>query len=193
MISVIIPYDIDRGFLKEAIASVKAQTYGNWELIVERGECRLGQNLNNAIRGANGEFIKVLAEDDILTPKCLAILHKGIKSYDFVYSDAQNFGDMKGWPPRSHDHTVTLESMLVGNGIHGGTTLYRKSALIEVGCYDEGLSTGEEYDLHLKLIKAGYTHRHIPGIVYRYRLHAGNKSAARNRHGDIQMIKRRYV
>ena len=193
MVSVIIPYDIDRGYLKEAIRSVKAQTYGNWELIVERGECRLGQNLNNAILGARGEYIKVLAEDDLLTPDSLKILRKGIKSYDFVYSDAENFGDLKGWPERSNDKTVTLESMLKGNGIHGGTTLYRKDVLIEAGCYDDTLCTGEEYDLHLKLIKNGCTHRHIPGIVYRYRLHASNKSAARNRHGEIQMIKQRYV
>ncbi len=193
MISVIIPYDIDRGYLRHAIASVKAQTYGNWELIVERGECRLGQNLNNAIFGARGKYIKVLAEDDLLTPDSLKILHKGIKGYDFIYSDAENFGDLKGWPPRSHDKTVTLKSMLKGNGIHGGTTLYRKDVLIAVGCYDESLCTGEEYDLHLKLIKNEYKHRHIPGIVYRYRLHASNKSAARNRHEEIQMIKQRYV
>ncbi len=193
MISVIIPYDIDRGYLKDAIKSVKAQTYGDWELIVERGENRLGQNLNNAIFGARGEYIKVLAEDDLLTPDSLKILYKGIRGYDFVYSDAENFGELKGWPPRSHDSTVTLQSMLIGNGIHGGTTLYRKDALVEVGCYDESLCTGEEYDLHLKLLKAGYKHRHIPGIVYRYRLHASNKSAARNRHEEIQMIKQRYV
>jgi len=193
MISVIIPYDIDRGYLREAIASVKAQTYGDWELIVERGLCRLGQNLNNAIKGARGEYIKVLAEDDLLTPDCLTILLKGIQGYDFVYSDAENFGDLKGWPPRSHDKTVTLESMLKGNGIHGGTTLYRRDVLMEVGCYDDSLCTGEEYELHLKLIHAGYTHRHIPGIVYRYRLHASNKSAARNRHEEIEMIKKRYA
>ena len=193
MISVIIPYDIDRGYLKEAMESVYAQTYSNWELIVERGECRLGQNLNNAILGARGEFIKVLAEDDLLTPDSLKILRKGINGYDFVYSDAENFGDLKGWPPRSNDKTVTLESMIKGNGIHGGTTLYRKDVLIEAGCYDDSLCTGEEYDLHLKLIHAGYRHRHIPGIVYRYRLHASNKSAARNRHFEIERIKKRYV
>ena len=194
MISVIIPYNKDRGFLKEAIKSVKTQSYGDWELILEKGDCTLGQNLNTAILGARGEYIKVLAEDDLLTPDSLDILIKGIRGYDWVYSDAENFGMLGGWPPRSNDKTVTLESMLKGNGIHGGTTLYRKSMLIEVGCYDATLWTGEEYDLHLKLLKAGYSHRHIPGIVYRYRLHGSNKSAVGGSRGEIiKQIRQRYV
>jgi len=104
-----------------------------------------------------------------------------------------------GWDRFSDDHTVTLESMLKGNGIHGGTTLYRKSMLIEVGCYDAELWTGEEYDLHLKLLKAGYKHRHIPGIVYMYRMHGNNKSLSKDsssriiRHEYIDKIRERYV
>jgi GT2 family glycosyltransferase len=169
-------------------------------LIIEQGDCTLGKNLNNAIQKSQGEFIKVLAEDDELTPNCLQILMDGIEGYDFVYSDAENFGILPpGWDKRSHDTTVTLESMLKGNGIHGGSTLYRKKALIYVGCYDEYLWTGEEYDLHLKLIKAGFRHRHIPGIVYRYRIHIANKSISatgterKARHEYIDKIRQRYV
>lgn len=200
MISVIIPYDIDRGFLKEAIESVKAQTYGDWELIVEQGECRLGQNVNRALAEADGEYIKILAEDDLLPPKSLEILIKGIKGYDWIYSNARNFGDLPlDYLKYSRNSTVTFESMLKGNGIHGGTTFYRKSILDAVGGYDESLWTGEEYDLHLRLLRDGYKHRHIPGIVYDYRIHEGNKSVTRTsfkrleRREYIHQIKQRYV
>jgi len=176
LVSVIIPYNKDRGFLEEAIESVKAQTYKDWELILEHGDKTFGTNLNNGVARSDGEYIKFLAEDDLLTPDSLAILVKGIKGYDFVYSNAENFGKTDGWSQFSDDGTVTLEKMLRGNCMHGGTLLYRRDIFLAVGGYDEGLWTAEEYDFHLKLLKAGYKHRHVPGIVYRYRIHGDNKS-----------------
>ena len=200
MVSVIIPYNIDRGYLQYAMSSIWEQTYRNFEIILEKGDYTLGKNVNNALWKSRGDLIKVLAEDDELTSDCLKILVKGIEGYDFIYSDAENFGTLPpGWGKQSYDETVTLESMLEGNGIHGGTTLYRREALFNVGGYDETLTTGEEYDLHLKLIKAGYKHRHISGIVYRYRIHISNKSISatsaerKARHEYINQIRKRYV
>lgn len=197
MVSVIIPYNKDRGFLKEAIKSVKEQTYQNWELILEHGKGTLGENVNKALEKADGEYIKILAEDDLLTRDCLKILIDGIQGYDFVYSDAENFGTLPpGWVSRSHDKTTTITEMLRGNGIHGGTTLYDANTLRDVGGYNEALWTAEEYDLHLRLIKLGYKHRHVPGIVYRYRIHGNNKSQIANvkqRHEYIEQIKQRHV
>ena len=195
MVSVIIPYDKDRGYLADAIASVEAQTYTDWELLLQHGNWNKGRNINNGICREKGEFIKVLDEDDELMPDCLSILVEGIKGYDFVYADAENFGDLGAWPPRSHDATTNLEEMLRGNRIHCTTVLYSISALKEVGMYDESLWTAEEYDLHLRMLQKGYKHRHIPAIVCRYRLHSGNKSAGNRemRQEVIKQIRQRYV
>ena len=197
MVSVIIPYNKDRGFLGDAMESVWQQTYRDFELILEKGNGTLGMNVNNALKKSRGEFIKILAEDDELTKDCLKILTDGIEDYNFIYSDAENFGDLPpGWDTRSHDKTVTLQSMLNGNGIHGGSTLYRTDALLSVGGYDESLWTGEEYDLHIRLIKQGFKHKHIPGIVYQYRIHGNNKSQIANvkvRHEYINEIRKKYV
>lgn len=194
MVSVIIPYDINRGYLGDATQSVRDQTYKDWELILSQDYKRCSENINRGLDKAQGEYVKILAEDDMLTPDSLSILVNGIEGYDFVYSDAENFGDSE-WPERSHDKTVTLESMLKGNGIHGGTVLYRTDILRAVGGWDETLWTAEEYDLHLKLIKAGYKHRFIPGIVYRYRRHEENKSSFHRarRTEYIKKIRKRYV
>jgi len=197
MVSVIIPYNKDRGFLKYAIQSVELQIYDQWELILSEGPGTLGENVNNGLKKAKGEYIKVLAEDDELTKDSLKILVDGIQGYDFIYSDAENIGDLPGgWDTRSHDKTVSLDYMLRGNGIHGGTTLYRLDRIQAVGGYDTSLWTGEEYDLHIRLIKAGYKHRHVPGIVYRYRLHGQNKSQLANtnvRHQYLDEIRQKYV
>jgi glycosyltransferase involved in cell wall biosynthesis len=89
-------------YLEAAVKSVVDQTYENWELIVvddcssdntqevvtsvisEFGDprirffanpVRLGMvaNWNRAVELANGQFIKVLGQDDILKPDCLAV------------------------------------------------------------------------------------------------------------------------
>ena len=195
MVSVIIPYNRDRGYLDAAIQSVHDQTYTNWELILEHSDKFFGANLNRGVAKSKGEYIKFLAEDDLLTPDSLAILTEGIKGYDFVYSNAENFGEIDGWERFSNDSTTTLKKMLEGNCIHGGTLLYRRDMFIEVGGYDEDLWTAEEYDFHLKLLKHGYKHRHIPGIVYRYRIHVDNKSQHDRivRSQYIEQIKKRYV
>lgn len=197
-VSVIIPYNKDRGFLEEAVNSVRIQTYENWELISSQSDENCAYNINRGLEKAGGEYIKILAEDDVLTPQCLEILVEGIQGYDFVYSDGEFFGDLQGWPERSFDKTVTLESMLEGNGINGGAVLYRRWIMEEVGGWDESLWTAEEYDLHLRLIKAGYRHRHVPGIVHRYRRHETNKSASTSfnrirRKELVKQIRERYV
>lgn len=198
-VSVIIPYNRDRGYLDQAVMSARLQSYPDVEVILSQDEKWCAYNINRGLEKAGGEYFKVLAEDDLLTPDCLSILVAGIQRYDFVYADGENFGNLFGWPARSYDTTVTLESMLVGNGINGGAVLYRTQMLRDVGGWDETLWTAEEYDLHLRLIKAGYRHRHIEGIVYRYRRHSGNKSDNGTsfnriaRRAIINMIKQKYV
>lgn len=195
MVSVIIPYNKDRGFWTEAVKSIWEQTYKEWEIEDSRSKNNCAYNINRGLERAKGEYVKILAEDDLLTPDCLEILVKGIQGYDFVYGDGENFGDLDGWPERYYDKTVTLESMLESNGINGGGVLYRTDMLREVGGWDESLWTAEEYDLHLKLLKAGYKHKHVPEVVYRYRRWEGNKSGKnrKERQELIKKIKQRYV
>ena len=195
MVSVIIPYNKNRGFLWEAKMSVLKQSYPEWEIVNAHSDRNCAYNLNMGLKKAKGEFIKILAEDDILPKDSMSILVEAIGNYSFIYGDAENFGELDGWPERYYDKTVTLESMLDSNGINGGGCLYRTEILREVGGWDESLFSAEEYDLHLKLIKAGYTHKHIPEVVYRYRRHSGNKSGRNReaRHKLINQIKQRYA
>ena len=182
-------------FLTECIDSILQQTYRDFELVIHKGDGGVSVNFNAAISKAKGEYLKFFAEDDLLPADSLEILISEIGDYDFIHGDAENFGELDGWPERYYDKDVTLESMLKGNGINGGGCLYRTEILREVGGFDESLWCGEEYDLHLRLLKAGYTHKHIPEVVYRYRRHSLNKSG-RDREARrelINQIKQRYV
>jgi len=175
-ISVIIPYNIDRGYLDEAILSAAKQTHRGVQIVPVHSDANLSTNINKGIRLATGDWIKILAEDDLLPPDSLTILWELAKTgkFDWVYGDAQNFG---------MDNTlhvgkeqVTLEIMLKSNLIHGGSPLYHRRCFEETGGFDEDLPSREEYDFHLKLLNRGYRRGYVPGTVYLYRAHLACKS-----------------
>ena len=178
MISVIIPYVKDRGWLEEAITSIHSQTFKDWQIVPAKGDRTQGANINAGLKLAIGEYIKILHDDDILPPNSLQDLYDGIQGFDFVCGNHETFGDPKYCPnPGIFTGCIPiLEDMLKCNQIGGGTVLYRKDVLLKVEGYDEELWTGEEYDLHLKLLKAGYKCNYVNKVVHRYRLHETNKT-----------------
>lgn len=200
MISVIIPYVKDRGYLSDAIQSVTYQTFKDIELIPIQREKTQGANINRGLQIAKGEYIKILHDDDILPEDSLEILHIAIQGYDFACADQETFGEPLFCPtPEVYKGcNPTFEGMCKGNQIYGGTTIYRKDTLESVGGYDEFLWTGEEYDLHLKLLYSGYTCNYIPKVVHLYRLHEFNKSyymgpgEKKERREFIQWIAEKY-
>ena len=105
-----------------------------------------------------------------------------------------------GWEHLIRSVPSSLEQMIYRNSIHGGTTMYERDLLFEVGGYDESLWTGEEFDLHLLLLSKGYEPGYVDKVVYRYRLHEHNKSMdmsvrdkMRRRDWITEHIKNRYV
>jgi glycosyltransferase involved in cell wall biosynthesis len=101
-ITVVIPTYRRLSLLRNAIESVFAQTFTDWELVVSDDETPPGEtwkylralaesdtrvrpimndslhgahsNHNNALRAARGNWIKFLHDDDILKPNCLEVL-----------------------------------------------------------------------------------------------------------------------
>lgn len=210
MVSVIIPYNKDRGYLSQAIASVEAQTYRNFELILEFGEVPTSVNLNNALKKAKGEFIKICDEDSMLTPNCLEDLRAGIEGFDFVCANAINFSDafgewkeneyagQWGWKPLQKSYPGGLYEQIDRYSIHGGTVLYRKSALLNIGrdeVWDTSINRAEEYDLHLRLLYYGYKLGYVDKTVFKYRIHPTQKSRTSDKEAKkriIEQIKSRY-
>lgn len=193
MISIVLPYVMDRGWLKEAIASAENQTFKDYELIVQQSGFSISKNYNTAIKRAKGEYIKLFADDDIMLPDCLQVLYdKIIQGYDFVCADGINFDEDEEM--LFHGRECTLAQLLEHNDIHGGTMLYSKKALYEVGGFDENLWMAQEYDLNLKLLKNGYKLGYVPKTVYRYRIHDGQNSHMPYffRIKTIEQIRNRY-
>ena len=159
MISVIVPYKEDRGWLKQCISSINAQIYQDFELIEAHGPGTLPENFNNGLRQAKGEFIKMVQDDDWLPVNSLRFLLFGIIDAPWVVGDVMQFpyrGE-KALPPYVYKPPyLDFESNLNHYALHMGSTMYRKDVLLDIGGMDESLETGEEYDMHLKLLSLGY-------------------------------------
>ena len=196
-VSVILFYNQDRGWLNDAIESYHSQLFtGESELIIVHSDRSTADNFNEGVRQAKGEFIKMLADDDELLPYGLeALWQKGKEGYDVVCAAALNYNEDTGETVVSYSTVPqTVFELADHNTIHGGTVLFRRSALVEVGMFDESLRYGEEYHCYLKLAAAGKRFAVIDDVVYFYRLHYRMKSMqTRVMDGETYLKRKREI
>ena len=207
-ISVIIPFNKNRGFLHEAVKSAENQTFtGSVQILKWFGLNSVAKNINSALEVAEGRYIKLCAEDDLLTPNCLMDLYTKIEQgYDMVIANAINRDKEEDILFKS-EVPIDLFTLSKYNSIHGLTVLYKKEALDFIKeeydyYFDESLDCAEEYDLHLRLLKHGAKIGYVNSVVGIYRIHADQKSLGANVHkgerikqrfDTIQKIKRKYL
>ena len=182
-VTVIIPYNRDRGFLQDAINSVPKDV----QLLLSKGDGYWTQNFNKALKDATGDFIKYLHEDDLLTPNCIedsvnAIETQGV---DFIHGNAIEFYmDRKRKRHfRPYIKIPTVEDLLNKNKIHSATLMYRREVFDKLGGFDERIGRGvsEEYEFNLRCLKAGMKIGYCDSILARYRRHPNQKIKTTNK------------
>ena len=211
-VSIIIPYNIDRGYLRQAVESAKNQDDfilgKDYEIVEQFGNLGTSENINKALLRCGGDYIKLFADDDMLLPNCLIDLYTGIKQQKVAFVCANSYIITPNGKKQTHNSSVLnlgkhdkestqerINQLVQLNTLHGGTMLYRKDIIFEVGGFDEALQFGEEYDLNLNLLSCGYKLGYVDKFVYLYRLHDSNKSTTVNaarRLETLQKIKQRY-
>lgn len=182
LVSVVITTFNREEMLARAIDSVARQTYKNIEIIVSddcsqydikklvdskikesglRIELRINEKnsgacytRNQGVKAAAGEFIAGLDDDDEFTEDRIKTL---IENYNDKYSFVTGNTIVKS---KSGEHslfttikntTVSLNDVLWGNCI-GTQILVKRDRLLELGGFDENLSSAQDADMWLRLI-----------------------------------------
>ena len=200
-ISVLMPCFNHGAFIAEAVDSVLAQSFQDFEIIVvddgstepatraalsrlagprttvlttaNRG---LPAARNQAARHASGEFYCALDADDKLAP---AWFEKAVRVLDdrpdvmFVSHWLETFGDERWtWTPERCD----LASLLARNAVNGAA-LVRRGVFESAGGYDETMREGcEDWDFWLRLVERGFHGIIIPEVLFYYRRRSDSMS-----------------
>ncbi len=216
-VSVIIPCYNQGSYVSEAVDSVLAQTYRDFELIIvndgstdektntilktfRRDRTRViataNQGLaaarNTGIAAAVGEYILPLDADDRIAP---SYLEEGVSLLEseaevgIVYSRAMLFGAVNcEWNLPSY----CLEEMVKDNVIFC-SALFRRSDWEVVGGYDPGMIYGwEDYDFWLSLIERGREVRRLDSHLFFYRVSADSMVRTKEKWQKTEMFTRIY-
>lgn len=174
--TVIIPYKVDRGWLKDAINSVPK----NVQLLVSQGEGNWPANFNKVFDQVEGEYVRWLHEDDMLTPNSIEYSIRAIEEQgvDFIHGNAYEIFLNAGRTPGQYIPRITnptLEDLLRKNIIHSATLMYKRSVFEKLGPMDETLNTAEEYEFNLRCLKAGLRLGYCNTFLAWYRRHPKQK------------------
>jgi glycosyltransferase involved in cell wall biosynthesis len=207
LLSIIMPvYNPPIDMLKEAIESIKHQIYFNWELCIaddastdHRVKLFLEQSAksdhrikvtyreqnghisratNSALDIANGDFIVLMDNDDIIPEHALFWVAKTVNQNPDVavmYSDEDKI-DEQGARSAPYFKTDWNPYLFRSHNMISHLGVYRRALVEKVGRFRTGFEGSQDYDLALRCIEqveAGQI-KHIPRVLYHWRIHAGS-------------------
>lgn len=195
LVSVIMPCYNDGRYIKEAIESVKKQTYQNWELIIiddgsddeetikiidsiedDRVTILHTEHLkpagarNYGIEHAHGKYILPVDSDDRIDTTYMEKAVKVIESdrnIGVVYCEADLFGEKSGkWDlPKYSFRTMLLDNIVFV------TALFYKEDWEKLGGFNTNMKAGmEDYDFWLGILSLGKEIYQIPEVLFHYRI-----------------------
>lgn len=213
-VSVIIPCYNQGKYLNDAVSSVLAQTYKDFEIIIvndgstdkftnellktySKSKTRVIVTKNKgvsfarnlAISKANGKYILPLDADDKIAPEYLAkavnFLENNMNAkIGIVYCLAKFFGKKKGMWKLPK---FSLEEILLRNMIFC-SALFRKSDWKKVGGYNADMKYGyEDWDFWLSLLETGVKVYRIPVPMFYYRVRDGSRTYVMDKKKELEM------
>lgn len=168
---------IDDGSTDDTLAIVRAYEQKDTRIrVIAQANAGCADARQAGAKAARGEFVTKVDADDALTPDALEVLSAAIDAepgYDIysatgykVFPDGSRreaLNDPKFLRPLS----LTLDDLIEDCWIFGGAASIRRDTLERVGGFRPQMRC-EDYDLWLRALAAGATHRYIPAHIYLY-------------------------
>lgn len=201
-------YRVAEEHLRAAIASVQAQTYPHWELIllndaspdahvknvlrevsasnprirVVHQPSNLGIALasNEIIRLARGEYVAFLDHDDLLHPQALEQAARFLAGRPDVdwLFTDEDKVDERGRHSEPCFKPGWSHHLLLTFNYVSHLRIVRRSMLQKVGGHRPGFDGAQDYDLALRVLRSGGRFAHLPGVLYHWRTVASSMARA---------------
>jgi GT2 family glycosyltransferase len=223
LISVVMPtHDTDPRLLREAIASVRAQSYPDWELVVvDDGSVRpdtrraitravsrdsritarmLDRNAgisaatNAGLELCRGRFVAFLDHDDTLAPDALLRAAQAFAEHDadVVYTDQDKLAP----DGRRTDPFLKPDWSPVyalGAMYVGHLLVARRELISAVGGLDSAFDTVQDFELLLRLSEHTERIHHIPEVLYHWRAVPGSIALGEDEKEGVSELQARAV
>lgn len=159
-------------------------------------------NCNRGIKAASGEWVKLIAGDDVLEPDCITdnvnfalsgteieAIHSESAYYEDTFEE-KNFLQIKNIKDEKFNRQgISVQNQLIlllqGCYVNTPTVFMKRGLFKKFGYYDESIRTVEDWPMWIKLSKNGVKFHYLPMVTVRYRVH--NRSVT-NRGKDTAMF-----
>lgn len=217
-VSIVIPCYNHGAYIEEALESVYAQTFADYEIIVVNDGStdpvtnRLLESLvteglkvlstvnrgpaaarNLAIAESLGEYILPLDADDRIAPRYLELAVKEMdrcKETRVVCGRVEFFGERSGeWiQPDYSPSRILLDNMIVT------TSLFRREDWQRLGGFCEDMRNGwEDWDFWLSLLADGGTVERLDEVVFYYRIRNDSRDRTLDYRGKLALMLKMLV
>ncbi len=185
LISVVMPvYNTDLRLLREAIGSIQAQLYPNWELciaddasidarvpallrelaegdprikiVVREENGHISASSNSALALATGEFVALMDHDDLIPEHALFVVVSSLND-DRNYDliySDEDHIDQNGVRCEPYFKSDFNPDLLLGHNFISHLSVYRRVVLESVGGFRLGYEGSQDYDLSLRVVDA---------------------------------------
>ena len=178
--------------------------FGDRICYVEKANGGKASAVNLGLKYVTGDYVWILDDDDIALPNKLE-LHAAQFAEDpdlkFVYTGYESIeGERSDLPVRSFDARMPPKGDMVmylfGRfELCSPTVVAHRMCYDRVGCFDERLIRGQDYDMWIRIIRAGFKIGIIVQPTLRCRMHEGDRGSASDRFpaSDIAKKNREYL
>jgi glycosyltransferase involved in cell wall biosynthesis len=218
LVSVLIPvYEPAEDCLREAVDSVRAQRYVNWELIlVDDGSARphvaplldalaaldrritvirrrenggISRATNDALRAAAGEYVALVDHDDVLAADALDEMVAALvrTSAEAAYSDQAYVSARNAFESAFHKPRWS-PALFAGVMYVGHVLVVKRETALAVGGFDGAYDRVQDFEFMLRVGERTGAIEHVPKILYRWRKIPGSVALDSNSKGPIEPI-----